>query len=101
MRLRPLSLVLALLLAGQAQAQQQAEPAEPEAQQPPEIAAVDDPDGAESVSRQVPLAEIRRFVSVYNAIREAYVEPVADQKLMHSALRGLLLDLDPMVLSPN
>lgn len=95
MRLRPLSLVLALLLAGQAQAQQQAEPAEPEAQQPPEIAAVDDPDGAESVSRQVPLAEIRRFVSVYNAIREAYVEPVADQKLMHSALRGLLLDLDP------
>ena len=92
MRLRPLSLVLALLLAGQAHAQQQADTPAPQGQ---DIAAVDDPDGAESVSRQVPLAEIRRFVSVYNAIREAYVEPVADEKLMHSALRGLLLDLDP------
>lgn len=94
MRLRPLSLVLAMLLAGQAHAQQQvpATPDEPPAQ---DIAAVDDPDGGESVSKQVPLGEIRRFVSVYNAIREAYVEPVADEKLMHSALRGLLLDLDP------
>ena len=61
MRLRPLSLVLALLLAGQAHAQQQADTP---AQQGQDIAAVDDPDGAESVSRQVPLAEIRRFVSV-------------------------------------
>ncbi|SIQ20661.1 S41 family peptidase [Solilutibacter tolerans] len=95
MRLRSLSVVLAILLAGQAHAQQQAEPAPPEGQPAQDIAAVDDPDGGESVSKQVPLAEIRRFVSVYNAIREAYVEPVADEKLMHSALRGLLLDLDP------
>lgn len=95
MRLRPLSLALALLMAGQAHAQQQAEPATPEDEQASDIAAVDDPDGVESVSKQVPLAEIRRFVSVYNAIREAYVEPVPDDKLMHSALRGLLLNLDP------
>ena len=95
MRLRPLSLVLAMLLAGQAHAQQQAEPTAPEGPPAQDIAAVDDPDGGESVSKQVPLGEIRRFVSVYNAIREAYVEPVADEKLMHSALRGLLLDLDP------
>ncbi len=94
MRLRPLPLVLALMLALPAHAQQRAEPAE-QAPQKPDVAAVDDPDGAESVTRQVPLAEIRRFVSVYNAIREAYVEPVPDEKLMHSALRGLLLDLDP------
>lgn len=95
MHLRPLSLALALMLAGQAHAQQQVEPDATDAQQGQDIAAVDDPDGADSVSKQVPLAEIRRFVSVYNAIREAYVEPVPDEKLMHSALRGLLLDLDP------
>ena len=95
MRLRPISLVLALLLAGQAHAQQQVDAPTPDAQPGQDIAAVDDPVGAQSVAKQVPLAEIRRFVSVYNAIREAYVEPVTDDKLMHSALRGLLLDLDP------
>ena len=96
MRLRPTFLAVALMLALPASAQQQAEQDPPTAPtQAPEVAAVDDPDGAESVGKQVPLAEIRRFVSVYNAIREAYVEPVADEKLMHSALRGLLLDLDP------
>ena len=93
MRLRPLPLVLALMLALPAHAQQQPDPVDKGAK--PDVAAVDDPDGVESVTRQVPLAEIRRFVSVYNAIREAYVEPVPDEKLMHSALRGLLLDLDP------
>lgn len=95
MRLRPTLLAAALMFALPAHAQQQVDPDRPAPTQVPEVAAVDDPDGAESVSKQVPLAEIRRFVSVYNAIREAYVEPVPDQKLMHSALRGLLLDLDP------
>jgi carboxyl-terminal processing protease len=32
---------------------------------------------------------------VYNAVKQAYVEPVADDALMQSAVRGLLLDLDP------
>jgi carboxyl-terminal processing protease len=32
---------------------------------------------------------------VYNAVRAAYVDPVDDKKLMQSAVRGLLLDLDP------
>ena len=44
---------------------------------------------------KVPLDEIRRYVSVYNAVKQAYVEPVDDKKLMHSAIRGLLFDLDP------
>jgi carboxyl-terminal processing protease len=43
----------------------------------------------------VPVDEIRRFVSVYNAVKQAYVEPVDDRALMHSAVRGLLLELDP------
>lgn len=45
--------------------------------------------------QQVPLDEIRRYVTVFNAVRVAYVEPVADAQLMQSAIRGLLLELDP------
>ncbi|GAB2509829.1 S41 family peptidase [Lysobacter humi (ex Lee et al. 2017)] len=44
---------------------------------------------------RLPLEEIRRFVAVYNAVRQAYVEPVDDADLMQAAVRGLLLDLDP------
>lgn len=55
----------------------------------------DDPTAVETAPADVPLAEIRRFVSVFNAVKQAYVEPVDDAKLMHSAIRGLLLDLDP------
>ena len=50
---------------------------------------------AEPVTSRVPLEEIRRYVAVYNAVRAAYVDPVEDTKLMQSAIRGLLLDLDP------
>lgn len=49
----------------------------------------------ESEASKVPLEEIRRYVSVFNAVKHAYVEPVEDRKLMQSAIRGLLLDLDP------
>lgn len=59
------------------------------------VAPSDDPDAAESTASQVPLEEIRRFVGVYDAVRSAYVDPVDDSKLMHSAIKGLLLDLDP------
>ena len=60
-----------------------------------EVAASDDPDAAESAATKVPLTEIRRYVAVYNAVKDAYVEPVDDKKLMQSAIKGLLLDLDP------
>jgi carboxyl-terminal processing protease len=43
----------------------------------------------------IPLDEIRRYVAVYSAVKAAYVEPVDDARLMDSAIRGLLLDLDP------
>ena len=62
---------------------------------PEPAAGDDDPDARESVTSRVPLDEIRRFVAVYNAVRAAYVDPVDDKKLMQSAVRGLLLDLDP------
>jgi carboxyl-terminal processing protease len=78
-----LTLLIALLLALPAHAQ--------EADVPP----VDDPEAAESAASDVPLDEIRRFVGVFNAVREAYVDPVDDATLMHAAVKGLLLDLDP------
>jgi carboxyl-terminal processing protease len=62
---------------------------------PGAVAPADDPDAAETAASKVPLAEIRRYVDVYNAVKQAYVEPVDDRKLMQSAIKGLLLDLDP------
>uniref|UniRef100_A0A8J8AYR5 S41 family peptidase n=1 Tax=Coralloluteibacterium stylophorae TaxID=1776034 RepID=A0A8J8AYR5_9GAMM len=44
---------------------------------------------------QVPIAEIQRYVAVFRAVKQAYVDPVSDQELMQGAIRGLLQDLDP------
>lgn len=107
----PLPILLLALLSAPALAQQQPveeeqpveapveqQPAEDQPAQDPtadDIAPSDDPDAAESESTNVPLDAIRRYVGVYNAIKQAYVEPVEDEALMGSAIRGLLLDLDP------
>ena len=80
-----IALLTITLFAATATAQDKANP----------IASSDDPDAAESETAKVPLDEIRRYVAVYNAVKEAYVDPVDDRKLMQSAVRGLLLDLDP------
>ncbi len=96
---RSVSILVLVLLLGPAFAQDR--PSDEPPQDPAidskanPIASSDDPDAAESAATQVPLDEIRRYVGVYNAIKEAYVEPVDDKKLMTSAIRGLLLDLDP------
>jgi carboxyl-terminal processing protease len=58
-------------------------------------APIEAPDAENAAASKVPLAEIRRYVAVYNAVKEAYVEPIDDKKLMQSAIRGLLFDLDP------
>ncbi|GHC02112.1 S41 family peptidase [Thermomonas carbonis] len=105
MRAKPLSIVIAVLLglaAAPAFAQSPA-PASPPATEPAaappqdeqDPLASDDPDAAKTDAAKVPLDEIRRYVMVYNAIRQAYVDPVDDRELMQSAVRGLLLDLDP------
>ena len=62
---------------------------------PDKASPTNEPGAGEAAASQVPLEEIRRFVAVYNAVRAAYVEPVDDKQLMQSAVRGLLLDLDP------
>ncbi|MHB8912271.1 MAG: S41 family peptidase [Lysobacter sp.] len=102
-RLVPLTVVVAALFAP-AWAQQ-APPAETPAQQaplkvpvPPATPAPATPatrNAGENPDSRVPLDEIRRYVAVYNAVKQAYVEPIDDAKLMHSAIRGLLFDLDP------
>ena len=82
MQLRFLPLALALL-------------ATPVFAQDKDPAPIEAPDAEDTSASKVPLAEIRRYVAVYNAVKEAYVEPVDDKKLMQSAIRGLLFDLDP------
>ena len=41
------------------------------------------------------LQDIQTFTAVFRAIKQAYVDPVDDRKLMQDAVRGLLAGLDP------
>ena len=92
--LKPMYLLIAVVIGlVPAFAQAQDAPLEQEESEP--IAASDDPDAAKTDAAKVPLDEIRRYVMVYNAVKQAYVDPVDDHALMQSAVRGLLLDLDP------
>ncbi len=43
----------------------------------------------------LPLDEIRQFTDVYGAVKQFYVEPVEDKKLMKEAISGMLSGLDP------
>ena len=43
----------------------------------------------------LPLDELRQFSSVFSAIKNNYVEPVSDKKLIDGAIAGMLSDLDP------
>ncbi len=84
-------LALALVLPAAVPAQEAA-PAPAPASVPTPASA---PTPASRPARSVPLEEIQRYVAVYRAIQEAYVEPLEDKELMRAALRGLLSDLDP------
>ena len=43
----------------------------------------------------LPFEELRSFADVYNAIKQGYVEPVDDKKLITYAISGMLSNLDP------
>src|SRR5687768_4835261 len=43
----------------------------------------------------LPLDEMSAFTRVYGAIKESYVEPVEDKKLLTEAINGMLSGLDP------
>ena len=47
------------------------------------------------ISDEVSVEDIRVFTAVFREIQRSYVEPVSAEQLMKSAIRGLLLDLDP------
>ncbi|WP_303290983.1 S41 family peptidase [Marinobacter sp. SS5-14b] len=44
---------------------------------------------------QLPLEDLRKFTEVFARIKDAYVEDVSDSKLLESAIKGMLSDLDP------
>jgi carboxyl-terminal processing protease len=43
----------------------------------------------------LPVEELRTFAEVFNAIKQGYVEPVEDKKLIAHAISGMLSNLDP------
>ncbi|CAL1239904.1 S41 family peptidase [Candidatus Methylocalor cossyra] len=43
----------------------------------------------------IPFEGLKTFSEVYGRIRQDYVEPVADEKLLEDAIRGMLTGLDP------
>ncbi|MFN3987174.1 MAG: S41 family peptidase [Rhodocyclaceae bacterium] len=43
----------------------------------------------------LPVEELRAFADVFNAIKQGYVEPVEDRKLINHAISGMLSNLDP------
>jgi len=51
---------------------------------------------AERAARSpLPVEELRAFTEVFGAIKQNYVEPVEDKKLIAGAINGMLSDLDP------
>ena len=43
----------------------------------------------------LPLSELRSFAEVFGRIKQDYVDPVEDRKLITSAIKGMLTGLDP------
>ncbi len=43
----------------------------------------------------LPVEELRTFAEVFNAIKQGYVEPIEDKKLITHAISGMLSNLDP------
>jgi carboxyl-terminal processing protease len=51
--------------------------------------------GKDAATSALPIEELRSFADVYNAIKQGYVEPVEDKKLITHAISGMLANLDP------
>lgn len=45
--------------------------------------------------KTLPLEELQRFSEVFDRIKNAYVEPVDDAKVLEDAIRGMITGLDP------
>ena len=49
----------------------------------------------ETPSEALPLKDLQAFVEILNRVKNDYVEPVEDDKLLENAVRGMLSGLDP------
>ncbi len=47
------------------------------------------------VAAPLPVEELRTFADVFSAIKQGYVEPIDDKKLITYAISGMLANLDP------
>ncbi len=47
------------------------------------------------LARSLPIEELRSFADVFGAIKQGYVEPIEDKKLITHAISGMLANLDP------
>jgi carboxyl-terminal processing protease len=47
------------------------------------------------IRANLPIEELRTFAEVFNAIKQGYVEPIEDKKLITHAISGMLSNLDP------
>ncbi|MDR3159747.1 MAG: S41 family peptidase [Zoogloeaceae bacterium] len=43
----------------------------------------------------LPVEELRTFAEVFNAVKQGYVEPIEDRKMIANAISGMLSNLDP------
>lgn len=50
---------------------------------------------ADKPSSQLPLQEIRQFTTVFNAVKDFYVDDVEDKVLFENAIEGMVSGLDP------
>jgi len=46
-------------------------------------------------AQTLPFEELRTFTEIFGRIKQDYVEPVSDKKLLEDAIRGMLSGLDP------
>ncbi len=49
----------------------------------------------EAASEAMPLDQLRAFATIFGRVKQDYVEPVEDNVLLESAIRGMLSGLDP------
>jgi len=50
---------------------------------------------ADTTTSGIPVDELQKFVRVMDMVKSNYVEPVSDQQLLESAMKGMLEGLDP------
>lgn len=60
-----------------------------------ERAAATSPSSVTADSETLPLEDLKTFTEIFGRIKQDYVEPVSDKKLLEDAVRGMLSGLDP------